>query len=101
MPDYSQSKIYKLTSSKTSACYIGSTTLRLKKRLTTHRSNYRQYKKGKAQYKTSFDIVKKGPDAIKITLLESCPCKNKQELKRREQIHIRKHSKCVNKNLKK
>ena len=49
MPDYSQSKIYKLTSSKTSACYIGSTTLRLKKRLTTHRSNYRQYKKGKAQ----------------------------------------------------
>ena len=100
MPDYTKSKIYKLTSSKTSACYIGSTTLRLKKRLTCHRSNYRQYQKGKQQYKTSFEVIKKDPHAIKITLLEACPCKNKEQLKRRERIHIRKHRGCVNKNLK-
>ena len=100
MPDYSQAKIYKLTSTKTSICYIGSTTLTLKKRLSTHRSNYKQYKKGKALYKTSFEIIKKDPYAIRIKLLESYPCKNKFELQNREKSQIKKHPKCINHNLK-
>ena len=100
MPNYNNAKIYKLTSTKSGRVYIGSTTLTLKKRLTCHRANYVQYKKGKQPYKTSFEVIKKDPSAIRITLLENCPCKNQSQVTNRERAHIKKWKSCVNKNLK-
>ena len=99
MPDYTKAKIYKLTSTKDDREYIGSTTLTLKKRLSCHRANYNSWKKGKAEYKTSFDIIKKDPYAIKLTLLEEVPCQNHSELKVRERALISKCPKCLNHNL--
>ena len=100
MPNYTNAKIYKLTSTKDKREYIGSTTLTLQKRLTTHRSNYKMWKKGKAEYKTSFEIIKKDPYAIKLALLKTVPCKSHSELKAHERALINKCPKCLNHNLK-
>ena len=104
MPDYAKAKIYKLTSTKDKRAYIGSTTLTLKKRLSCHRANYNSWKKDKDgpqnQYKSSFDIIKKDPYAIKLTLLEEVPCKNRKELRARERTLIAQCKNCVNSNLK-
>lgn len=50
--------IYKLTDRKTDNMYIGRTSLPLKKRCSLHVSNYKRFKKGKASYCSSFEILK-------------------------------------------
>ena len=97
MVNYQNSKIYKIESTRGNLIYIGSTTKeRLSQRMDTHRMNYRQWKRGKTNKTTSFDIF----DAYEmencsIVLLELCPCNSKDEMYARE-AHYIKSLDCVN-----
>jgi len=74
MPNYHNSKIYKLWSPQTDEVYIGSTTQPLSKRMAQHRMKYKRYKAGKYHYITSFNIMKYGD--VRIELICECPCDN-------------------------
>ena len=88
MPDYSKGKIYKIYSKTLDNCYYGSTTMTLKKRLTAHKS---KFKNGK--YCKSRDVLKYND--YEIILVELFPCKNKKQLDRREGYYQR-NFKCIN-----
>ena len=86
MPDYQNSKIYKLVSNKTSDLYIGSCLMRLSTRLSQHKS-----KTNRCVSKTLFitDAI------ITIVLIENYPCNTKNELKARE-LHYITMNNCIN-----
>jgi hypothetical protein len=93
MPNYANSKIYKITSGDKT--YIGSTTApTLAKRLAQHVGNYKGWKEGKGWY-SSFQLIDTGD--YQITLIELCPCNSKDELTARERFWIE-NTVCVNKN---
>jgi hypothetical protein len=69
MTDYSLGKIYKLTSSNTDLCYIGSTTKTLQHRLAVHKCHYKLWKVDKYHFVTSFKVLEDETEAI-IELLE-------------------------------
>ena len=86
MPDYQNSKIYKLVSNKTSDIYIGSCLMRLSTRLSTHK------------HKSNTCVSKKlfVDDAIiTIVLIEKFACNTKNELKARELYYITTNN-CIN-----
>jgi|SRR5208337_2466544 len=96
MPDYSQGKIYKIISSKTNKVYIGSTTQKyLCDRMSSHRYDYRQWKKGKDKYYCSSSEIMKYSDA-KIILIENWSCPSKDSLFAREQQWIDQTENCCN-----
>ncbi len=95
MPDYKDGKIYKLVSDKTHLIYIGSTAQPLSKRFYQHKS-----KKNNCSSQHLFNISESN---VEIVLIESFPCKNKEELTAREYHYIRKNkkiavncAKCIN-----
>ena len=95
---YENGKIYKLVSDETNKIYIGSTCLSLRKRMYSHRRDYKLYMKGKCHYITSFKLMKF--DDVDIVLIEDYPCESKEELHSRERYWIEKNKKkCVNKNI--
>jgi len=89
--EYNYSKIYSIRSTSTPYYYIGSTTLDLNLRFNLHKSHYRQYKRGKFNYMTSFEVLCN--DNCYIELIEEYYCENKKELHQREGEHIRSHRK--------
>jgi hypothetical protein len=94
MPDYQQGKIYKIVCNTTGLTYYGSTTrARLASRITSHRSNFKQYKEGKS-YISSFEVLKNGN--YDYSLVENYPCNSKDELHSRERFWIVNNA-CVNK----
>ena len=82
MPDYSQGKIYKLTSSQTDKIYVGSTATPLNQRFSAHKSNF----------KTSNQPCKANElmcyDDCKIELIEEYPCDTHIQLFEREQFFM-------------
>ena len=95
MPNYHDSKIYKLGDNKT-GYYIGYTTQPLGRRLSEHKYGMKRHQKGNYGYKASYDILQKKPKA-ELMLIESYPCKNKKQLLKREKHWIQKYgSKCIN-----
>jgi len=93
MPDYSLSKIYRLWIGD--LVYIGSTAQpRLSMRLGQHKRGYTQWVKNGKRYMSSVELFKVGMP--KIELIETYPCKSKDELHAREGHHIR-ETVCVNK----
>ena len=55
--DYAKSKVYKIWSPLGDKIYVGCTTKEyLSQRMTTHRSTYTQWKKGKRSIVTSFNL---------------------------------------------
>jgi len=95
MVNYENGKIYKLVCLTTGKTYIGSTAEpTLARRLASHVSSYNRYLNGKYHYITSFDILK--TNDYEILLIESFPCKTKDELHARER-HWTKQIDCVNK----
>lgn len=94
---YETAKIYKLVDIGYTKCYIGSTIEPLSRRMTHHRSSYKNYKAGKYHYCSSFILFDEyGIDCIKIELIEEYPCNNKEQLVKREGEYIRQEQ-CVNK----
>ena len=101
--DYQLAKIYKiepLNQDDESDVYIGSTCEpSLAHRMAGHRRNYKCWKKGYGSHIRSYDIFDKySVDNCQILLLESYPCLNKDELRKREGYYI-KNIPCVNKYL--
>jgi hypothetical protein len=94
MPDYKNSKIYKIVSYDNDEIYIGSTTESLSKRFHKHKHDLKRFKAGNYHYITSFKILEY--ETAHIVLIENFPCENKEELFKREQYHIQ-NNKCVNK----
>ena len=95
MPNYQNGKIYKIIdNTNISLPYIGSTVQTLSNRLSSHRTNYKQYLKGRYNYSISFDIIKN--NNYRIVLLENYSCNNKEELIMREQYYID-NINCINK----
>jgi hypothetical protein len=85
--DYKNGRIYKIISDETDKIYIGSTTQPLSKRLSVHKSNYKQYLLGRSSRLTSFDLIALGP--VQIVLVELYPCKTKEELEKQECYYIK------------
>ena len=102
MPDYNNSKIYKIepiNSLDDSDVYIGKTTKKyLCQRKEEHKGKYNAWKNGDIRYYyTSFIIFEKyGFDNCQITLIETVNANNKDELRLREAHYIKTIS-CVNK----
>jgi hypothetical protein len=95
MPNYQEGKIYSIRSASTDKFYIGSTCQPLHKRLFEHRRQYKCYLNGKNNYVSSFALIENGDEYIE--LIENYPCKDKNELHKREGEIIRKNKgKCVN-----
>jgi hypothetical protein len=79
--------------------YIGSSAkVYLSQRMDSHRQSYKEWKRGSRTSKTySFELFDKyGVENCIITLLDSCPCNSRDELKARESHYVR-SMKCVNK----
>jgi hypothetical protein len=98
MPDYKNSKIYKIVSpSNPDLIYYGSTIQSLSSRMSGHRTTYRKYIRGEIKYYIrAYDILKY-EDAI-ILLVENFSCNNKEELHKKEGEYILNND-CVNKNV--
>jgi hypothetical protein len=96
MPDYKNSKVYKIYSlSNPDLCYIGSTTLILSQRLAKHKHNYKYYQEGKYGYTASYKIFDECND-YRIELLEAKECNNKEESLKLEGQWIKRLN-CINK----
>ena len=92
MPNYQNSKIYKLINDEMpNKIYYGSTAQKyLCSRLATHKQDS---KKRKNRSKELFEYGK-----VKIILVENYPCNNKLELLQREKFYIV-NNKCINKSI--
>ena len=97
MNKYENGKIYKIVCNITGLVYIGSTIEpTLAKRLTKHKSQYKIYNGTKSHSITSFKVLEN--NNYDIVLVESYPCKNKDELKSKERYYIE-TIECVNKQI--
>lgn len=91
MPNYQNSKIYKIVSpSNPELVYYGSTTKKLCSRMAGHRTDFRKCKNNIS----SFEILK-FDDAI-ILLVEKFSCNSKEELHKKEGEYILNND-CINK----
>jgi len=88
MPDYKNAKIYKLWSPEGDDIYIGSTTQSLCQRKAKH----------KFSKDCSSKILFEKYEEVIIELIEYFPCNNKEELNKKEGMHIRMND-CVNKQI--
>jgi hypothetical protein len=96
MPNYANSKIYKLVSFNLPELpYYGSTTVGLSKRKGKHVSGFKKY--GFTVGGCTSRIVIDAGD-YEIIWVEDFPCDNKDQLKARERYYIENHV-CVNKNV--
>jgi hypothetical protein len=93
MVDYKNGKIYKIVGS--GMTYYGSTCEpTLARRLTGHRSNFKQYKLGRCSKTMVFDIIEL--EVYDIILVELCSCESKDELHAIERHYIE-NNECINK----
>lgn len=88
MPNYQQSKIYKIISNNTDKIYIGSTTNQyLSNRKSVHKAHYEMWKDDNTkQYCSSFELYDLGD--VEFILLETYECNSKDELRARERYWI-------------
>lgn len=88
--------IYKMFNSVSSDIYIGSTFNAVRKRFGQHKSQFKQWKKGKYTYTTSFKLFDEDYDNVKWGILEEVKVSCKKDLEKIERKYIENH-KCVNK----
>jgi hypothetical protein len=91
MPNYQNGKIYRIHSYQTDLVYYGSTTEKLSRRLSGHKSNIKSG--SSVSSKRIFEY-----DDVMITLIELFPCNSKSELESRERFYIE-NNQCVNKQI--
>lgn len=87
MPDYSQSKIYKVVNNSDDNCYVGSTTSKyLSQRFGCHTNDYRRWKRGQRTFVSIFSLFDTyGTNNCRIVLLEQYPCSTRSDLCAREE----------------
>ena len=83
MPNYSNSKVYKLVNGIDSKIYVGSTTQALCVRLAKHKHDA---KHNPSSVHRHFNTI--GWDTVRIILIETVECVNKEQLTQREQHYI-------------
>ena len=86
MPNYQNSKIYRLVNDELNLTYYGSTTQSLSKRLNGHNETNNKCK-SKLLYVNNYKPI--------IVLVENYPCSSKEELLKRERYYIE-NNECVN-----
>ena len=92
--DYKNSKIYAIKSNSTDKIYIGSTTQKLSKRFSQHKSFFKK----NIYHSSSFEMFLLGD--CYIELVELFPCSCKEELLKKEGEIIQKYNdKIVNKKI--
>jgi hypothetical protein len=92
---YQRGKIYKIVNDSLNLTYYGSTIEpTVARRLTHHKTNYKEWKNGRPNYTTCFKLMEEGN--FQIILLENYPCNSKDELHARERYYIENND-CVNK----
>ena len=87
---YKNGKIYMITDTNYTKCYIGSTIQRLCSRMAKHRDNFL---KQRFPIRSCVLFEEFGIDGLKMELIELFPCKSREELLAREGYHI-KHCDC-------
>ena len=88
--------IYKIFDNTNGNIYYGSTTVTISKRMTGHRSKYKEWVAGNARKCKSYDILKNGD--YSYSLVEQVEYEDKGELLQRERWYIE-NNECVNKNI--
>jgi hypothetical protein len=101
MVNYNNGKIYKIepiSGGEDGDVYVGSTTMKyLSRRISGHRTKYKQWKNGTSNMMTSFKLFEKyGVGNCQISLLELVNVNTKDELLAREGFYI-KSINCINK----
>ena len=85
--DYTNDRIYNILNYIDDACYVGSTCLSLSKRMGKHREDANNPQK---QHRLLYIKMKEyGIENFYIELIEPYPCKNNEELRKREGHYIR------------
>ena len=97
MPNYQQSKIYKIWSPSKNLVYYGSTTQTIAQRLTKHKSAHKIYNQDNNKVYCSSYLILDCED-YKIELIEECSYNNKSQLSKKEGEYI-KNNECVNKQI--
>ena len=91
---FQNGKIYKIVCNTTGLVYYGSSSSdKLRKRLASHKCDYKRYLDGKRNYVSSFEILKN--NNFEIILIENYPCNSRNELHTRERYYIE-NNECVN-----
>ena len=85
MPNYTESKIYKILNTIDNEVYVGSTIEPLSKRMYKHRHDSER----RPQYKLYEHMQRLGKSNFYIELIETYPCKSKEELLAKEGEWIR------------
>jgi hypothetical protein len=78
MPNYSNSKIYRVISEIGKVIYIGGTTQTLANRMCDYRKGYKQWVEKRQNYIRVFEVL--NYDDYKIELIQNFPCINKSQL---------------------
>jgi hypothetical protein len=91
MPNYHNSKIYRIVCDTTGKQYIGSTTIPLSARLAQHKKTYKTTKNC-----LSREVLEN--NNFQIILIEDFPCDRREILLQRERVYIETMD-CVNKNI--
>ena len=86
--------IYRIYDNTNGNVYYGSTFQGVSQRIADHRSNYKQYLKGKCRNVKSFDIFKNGD--YDYSIIEEVECESKYKLHNRERFYIE-NNECINK----
>jgi hypothetical protein len=100
--NYAEAKLYKIECLVTHKIYIGSTCQpTIRHRLKRHVNNYKNYKNGKSNFVSSFNVLEN--DNYIILLIEKFPCECRDELTTREGELIKQYwnddtCQCVNRN---
>ena len=95
MPNYANSKVYKIVSEEDTPDYIGCTTQALSDRLTQHVYDYKKFGMGPGGC-TSKHLIATG--RYHIVWIEDFPCERKEQLTSRERYYIESRV-CINKYL--
>jgi hypothetical protein len=95
MPNYANSKLYRIVSEEDIPDYIGCTTQALSDRLTQHVSKYKKFGMGVGGY-SSKHLIATG--RYHIVWIEDYPCERKEQLRSRERYYIEGRV-CINKNV--
>lgn len=74
--------IYKISSPTCEQVYVGSTKNSITERFWYHKSNYKKYCEGRNSYCSSYEIIDKDYENVKIELLEECSSENRKDRER-------------------
>ena len=86
---YTNGKIYQITNNLNDMIYIGSTCLPLRKRWYNHKKDMNNRDMTRPPRRL-FQLAEQiGWDEMRIVLIEAYPCNSSDELRRREEFHLK------------